>query len=872
MNIQPRTFTREIEGLTFEVGTGLLALNADASCTIRYGETVVLATVCDGDPRPGIDFFPLTVDFEERMYAIGKIPGSFFRREGRPGNEATLAARMTDRPIRPLFPKGYRREVQVVLTLLSSDRSNPADVLGTTGASLVLGMSQIPFTGPVSSVRVARVEGQWKAFPTYEELDESDLDLIVAGTEHSIVMVEAGASGVPEADVLEALEYAQGVIAELNALQREVFAVINRPKLAFDPPAAPDAALAARVREILGAREQQMLDAVTEEGSRGLDTLAVEVLAEIGDATLDRRAVMPIIESVTKPFVRRRVLELGLRPDGRAHDEIRELSSMVGLLPRTHGSGLFRRGQTQVLTAATLGPIADRQRLDSIAPVQFKRYMHHYNFPPFSVGEARPLRGAGRREIGHGLLAERALLPVLPSAEDFPYAIRCVSDVLMSNGSSSMASVCGSTLALMDAGVPISAPVGGIAMGLITDEGSDNYRVLTDIAGIEDAYGDMDFKVAGTAEGITAVQMDIKLQRLPAGLFATALEQARVARLQVLASMAEAIAAPRDELSPYAPRTEVIKIDREKIGAVIGPGGRIIRGMVEETGATIDVEDDGTIRVGGVDPDGVRRAIEMIRGLTREVQIGEQYEGPVTRIMTFGAFVELLPGKEGLVHISELAAERVNRVEDVVNLGDRVKVVVIEIDNLGRVNLSRRALLDGSDDGGEADGPPPPPDQDEEEFDEDAIPRRPAPGTAPRSVTAGTGGSGGVRPGGGGFGGRGRGAPGGGGGSRGGGGGGSRGPGGGGGGGGGYGRRPADGGQGSQGGQGGGGGSSSGGGGGGFGSGGGYGGGRGRPAGGGSGGDSGGGAGSGGASGGGGGDSERSAPPPPSRPQGGRRW
>jgi polyribonucleotide nucleotidyltransferase len=835
LNTQPRTFTREIEGLTYEVGTGLLALNADASCTIRYGDTVLLATVCDGDPRPGIDFFPLTVDFEERMYAIGKIPGSFFRREGRPGNEATLAARMTDRPIRPLFPKGYRREVQVVLTLLSSDRSNPADVLGTTAASLVLGMSQIPFNGPVSSVRVARVDGRLKAFPTYEELETSDLDLIVAGTEHSIVMVEAGASEVPEADVLAALDYAQGVIAQLNALQREVFAAISQTKLAFDPPAEPDPALAGRIRDFLGAREQQMLDAVKEEGSRGLDALANELLAELADDTLDRRAVLPLIEAVIKPFVRRRILDQGIRTDGRGTDQIRELSSMVGLLPRTHGSGLFRRGQTQVLTAATLGPLADRQRLDSIAPVQFKRWMHHYNFPPFSVGEARPLRGAGRREIGHGLLAERALLPVLPSAEDFPYALRCVSDVLMSNGSSSMASVCGSTLALMDAGVPISAPVGGIAMGLVSDDATGAFKVLTDIAGIEDAYGDMDFKVAGTAQGITALQMDIKLQRLPAGLFQAALEQARLARLQVLASMAQAIATPRDELSPYAPRTEIIKIDREKIGSVIGPGGRIIRGMVEETGATIDVEDDGTIRVGGVDPQGVRRAIEMIRGLTKEVEVGEQYEGPVTRIMTFGAFVELLPGKEGLVHISELAHERVGRVEDVVKLGDRVRVLVVEIDNLGRVNLSRRALLEGPD--GAAPEVERARDEDEEEFDEEAIPRRPAPGAqAPRSAVAGTGAARG------GFGGRGRGA--GGGGGRGGGrpqggGGGGRG----GQGGGGYGRRPDGG---------------SGGGGGGFGSGGGYGGGRGRPAG-----DGGGAP---------GGEGERSAPPPPPRPQGGRRW
>ncbi len=766
MTSQPRTFTREIEGVTFEVSTGLLAQNADASCTIRRGDTLLLATVCDGDPRPGIDFFPLTVDFEERMYAIGKIPGSFFRREGRPGGEATLAARMTDRPIRPLFPKGYRREVQVVLTLLSSDRENPADVFGTTAASIVLAMSKIPFAGPVSSVRVARIEGEFKAFPTYDDIDAADLDLIVAGTEHSVVMIEAGAKEVDEADVIEAIGYAMGVIQQLNDLQREIVAALGQPKMEFEPGTGIDEGLQQQVRDILMAREQRMLEAVRMEGSHGIGTLTTEVLEAMGGGEeLDRRAVQSAIEAVIKPFVRRRILDDDLRTDDRAASQIRELTAMVGLLPRAHGSGLFQRGQTQVLTAATLGPLADRQRLDNISPDQFKRYMHHYNFPPFSVGEARPLRGAGRREIGHGLLAERALEPVIPSAEDFPYALRCVSDVLMSNGSSSMASVCGSTLALMDAGVPISAPVAGVAMGLITDESGERYRVLTDIAGIEDAYGDMDFKVAGTATGITAMQLDTKLQRLPADMLETVFRDAKAARETILAAMAAAITEPRDELSQYAPRTETIKIDREKIGAVIGPGGRVIRGMVEETGATIDVEDDGTVRVGGSDPEGVRRAIEMIRGLTKEVQIGEQYEGTVTRIMTFGAFVEILPGKEGLVHISELAEHRVNRVEDEVQVGDRVKVLVVEIDNLGRINLSRRALLEGGDGHvGMAEGGAPPADEDD--FDEDEIPRRPAPGEAPRGVMSGTGAAGGPRPGGGGrgrpAGGGGRGGPGGG--------------------------------------------------------------------------------------------------------------
>jgi polyribonucleotide nucleotidyltransferase len=849
--IAARTFTTTIEGNELEVGTGLLAQSADGSCTIRFGDTILLATVCDGEPRPGIDFFPLTVDYEERMYAIGKIPGSFFRREGRPGSEATLAARMTDRPIRPLFPKGYRREVQVVLTLLSSDRQNPGDVWGTTAASIVLGMSKIPFNGPVSSVRVARIDGQFKAFPTYEDIESADLDITVAGTEHSVVMIEAGASGVPESAILDAIEYANGVIQQLNGLQKEIVAALGVEKLTYEPPTGVEPGLQAKVSALLATRETQMLDAVKSEGSRGIDTLTREVMAELpaaADGSMPTsREVQAAIDAHIKPFVRRRVLEQNLRPDDRANDQIRPLSAAVGLLPRAHGSGLFQRGQTQVLSVVTLGPLADRQRLDNISPTQFKRWMHHYNFPPFSVGEARPLRGAGRREIGHGMLGERAIEPVLPPVEDFPYTLRSVSDVLSSNGSTSMASVCGSILALMDAGVPISAPVAGVAMGLMADESGENYRVLTDIAGIEDAFGDMDFKVAGTAEGVTALQMDIKLQRLPAGLLTAALEQARQARLKILDVMLATLSEPREELSPYAPRTEVIKIDREKIGAVIGPGGRVIRGMVEATGATIDVEDDGTVRVGGSDPEGVRRAIDMIRGLTKEVEIGEVYDGHVTRIMTFGAFVEILPGKEGLVHISELAEERINRVEDVVNVGDDLRVVVVEIDNLGRINLSHRALLDGSQgaDGrvGMAER-----DEDEEEFNEDEIPRRPEPGEAPRSMIGSTrpgAPRGGGRPGGG-FGGGNRG---GGGGGRPGGGGGNRGGGGG---------RPGGGGFGGGnrgGGNTGGGGSQ--GGGGGFGSGGGYGGGRGRPAGGGS---------------TGGGEDRPSGPSAPRPPSGGRRW
>ena len=698
MEVEEQTFSTEIEGKTLEISVGLLALNSSAACTMRYGDTVLLATLTDGEPRAGIDFFPLTVDFEERMYAIGKIPGSFFRREGRPGNEATLAARMTDRPIRPLFPKGYRREIQLVLLTLASDRENPADIFGVLGASTTLGMSNVPFEGPVSSVRVGRVDGAFKAFPTYEEIEASDLDLIVAGTEDSIVMIEAGADQVPEAEVIEAVEYAQGVIAQLNALQREVIDAVGKEKTPYEP-AARDEELQARVHaDVAELDDAALLGAVQEEGFRGVDTLGIEVWQRLGgeeDDSLDRRAVRACVEDEVKALVRRRIVEDNLRPDDRAEDEIRPLFSSVGMLPRAHGVGLFRRGGTQILSVATLGPLADRQRLDTLSPTQFKRYMHHYNFPPFSVGEARPLRGPGRREIGHGLLAERALMPVLPPAEDFPYALRVVSEALMSNGSTSMGSVCGSTLALMDAGVPITAPVAGVAMGLITSSSGDEYRVLTDIAGVEDGLGDMDFKVAGTEQGVTAVQLDIKLQSLPDGLLETVFERARQARLQILEVMLDAISEPREELSPYAPRVEALQIDREKIGAVIGPGGRVINAMQEETGANINVEDDGLVLVSGTDAEGVRRAIDMIRGLTKEIEVGEIYEGNVVRILDFGAFVQILPGKDGLVHISDLADYHVNRVEDEVSEGETLRVQVTEIDNLGRINLTR--LRDGDD-------------------------------------------------------------------------------------------------------------------------------------------------------------------------------
>ncbi|MEE8421492.1 MAG: polyribonucleotide nucleotidyltransferase, partial [Dehalococcoidia bacterium] len=768
-----QVFTRVIEGKTLEIATGLLAQNAAASCTIRYGDTLILATVCDDVAREGIEFLPLTVDFEERMYAIGKIPGSFFRREGRPGNDATLAARMTDRPIRPLFPKGYRRETQVVLTLLSSDRNIPADVFGATGASLVLGMSHIPFAGPVSSVRVGIVDGELKAFPTYEELETSDLDLIVAGTEESIVMIEAGANEVPEADIIAAIEYAKGVLETLNDLQREVHEALGVEKMEFEPVAS-DPDVLAKIEAALDGEGDRILGAIKDEGFRGVNELGRWVTAQIDDEEIDYKAVRSVIEDVLKAYVRARVLADNLRADDRAEDELRELTAMVGLIPRGHGSGLFQRGGTQVLSVATLGAIGDRQRLDNIHPAEFKSYMHHYNFPPYSVGEARFMRAPGRREIGHGLLAERALEPVLPEFDDFPYTIRVVSDTLMSNGSSSMASVCGSTLALMDAGVPISAPVAGIAMGLITDAESDEYRVLTDIAGIEDAFGDMDFKVAGTAEGITAIQLDTKLKSLPGDLLDAVFERAREARMQILEVMAEALPEPREDVGQYTPKIVTLKINPEKIGTVIGPGGKVIKRIQSETGATIDIEDDGSVFIGGADSDSVDQAVDWVNGLTKEIEVGEIYEGPVTRILNFGAFVEILPGKDGLVHISELEHGRTESVEDVLDVGDMVKVKVIEIDSLGRVNLSRAALLDGAEDGREdrfdddedfddEDGDEGGDDAAEDDFDEADIPRRGSVSTEPAGSVRRSGG-GGRRGGGGGDGGGGRGGRGGGGG------------------------------------------------------------------------------------------------------------
>ncbi len=771
--------------------TGELAGLASGAVTVTYGDTVLLATACvSAKPREGIDWFPLTVDFEERHYAIGKIPGSFFRREGRPSTNAILACRLTDRPIRPLFPKGFRRDVQVVITVLSADQENDPDVLGTIGASAALAISEIPFAGPVSSTRVGYIDGEFVVNPTYAQLDESALDLVVAGTREAIMMVEAGAKQVPEDIVLKAMEFAQGINQQVLDMQDELIAKLGKPKIEFESPSlAPG--LEEQVKAALEGRLDEILDAVKDERQGGLEPRRQELLERFGEEH-GADDIGLALDGVVKQTVRAAILDRGVRPDGRGPTDIREISCAVGVLPRTHGTGLFTRGQTQVLAIATLGSMGDQQKLDTLAPEERKRFLHHYNFPPFSVGEARPMRGPGRREVGHGALAERAIEAVIPSEEEFPYTIRVVSEVLSSNGSTSMASVCGSTLALMDAGVPIKAPLAGIAMGLVKGEG-DAYTVLTDIAGLEDSLGDMDFKVAGTTEGITALQMDIKVKGITLAILEQALAQARDARLFILDKIRETIPEPREELSRWAPRMYRIQIPVEKIGTVIGPGGRVIRSIIEETKCSVDVEDDGTVFIGSASEEQARRAIDIIEGLTKDLEIGEIYTGRVTRIVDFGCFVELPNGKDGLVRIGELADYHVPSVEDVVAIGDEIMVKIIEIDNMGRINLSRRAVLTGEDGAsteaapvGASSGPQggerPAPRPDRPRFgggDRFSGPRRPdgrGPGGPPRRGGPGGGGGGprrsGPGGGGGGSGGGFRGGGGGGGGYRGGGGGG----------------------------------------------------------------------------------------------------
>ncbi|MCX7616761.1 polyribonucleotide nucleotidyltransferase [Tepidiforma sp.] len=689
----PRTYEIEIGGKTLTIQHGILAQQANGAVTVRLGDTVVLVTVCMADAREGVDFFPLTVDYEERLYAVGKIPGGFPRREGRASTEAILAMRLTDRPLRPLFPKGFRNEVQVIATTLSADREHQPDTLITIGASAALGISDIPFNGPVSSVRVTRLDGEYIVNPTFDETERGDLDIVVAGTKDAVVMVEAGAKQVSEDVVLEAIEVAMEANRKIIALQEQIAADVAPVKKPYTPAKENEEAVAV-ISEYLKDRIPELVATAASERSDANKAVRQELQEQFGDR-FSSADIADALWNIIKKAMRKQILEQGIRADGRGIKEIRPLDIHVGVLPRTHGSGLFQRGQTQVLTIATLGGLSMVQKLDTLSPDEYKRYMHHYNFPPYSVGEVRPLRGAGRREIGHGALAERALEPVIPSEEEFPYALRLVSEVMSSNGSTSMASVCGSTLALMDAGVPIAAPVAGIAMGLIMGE-DGNYRVLTDIAGQEDFMGDMDFKVAGTAAGITALQMDIKIGGVSRELLATALQQAREAREYILQRMLDVIPAPRPELSPHAPKMYKLKIPQDMIGTLIGPGGKTVRRIQDEAGgATIDIQEDGTVIVGSPNEEVARKAIRMIEGLTKEVQVGEIYTGKVTRLLNFGAFVEILPGKEGLVHISQLGADHVRNVEDEVQVGDEVTVMVSEIDNLGRINLSRRAVLLG---------------------------------------------------------------------------------------------------------------------------------------------------------------------------------
>ncbi|HLE52069.1 MAG TPA: polyribonucleotide nucleotidyltransferase [Anaerolineales bacterium] len=697
MHSETKQYTAMVGDKSITMETGRLAGQAGGAVTVRLGDTVVFAAATMGDePRQGVDFFPLTVDYEERMYAGGRIPGSFFRREGRPSEEAILTARLTDRPIRPLFPKDLRNDVQVILYSFSADSENPIDILAVNAASAALMISDIPWDGPVGAVRIGRIQGNFVVNPTFSEKAESDLDLRLAGTRDAILMVECGAEIVSEEVIVTALEFGHQAIQTLIDLQERLTAEVGKLKrtyLSF----ALDESLKVSVAEKATPALEELFGRPNDKTASydAINSLRDSLVAELSpEDDVKAGNVRQAFDETLKSVVRRRILERGLRPDGRGLTDIRSIWCEVEVSPRAHGSGLFTRGETQVLTLATLGTPREAQELDTLSPAESKRYMHHYNFPPFSTGEVRPLRGSSRRDIGHGALAERALLPVLPLETEFPYTMRLVSEVLSSNGSTSMASVCGSTLALMDTGVPIKAPVAGVAMGLIKGEG-DQYAVLTDILGMEDHLGDMDFKVAGTDKGVTALQMDIKIKGITSQIMGQALMQARQARLHILNKMLEIIPVPRPELKPHAPRITIVRIPVDKIGAVIGPGGKMIRSIQEETNTRIDVEEDGSIYIAAVDGEGEQMARDRILSLTEVPEIGRIYTGRVVRITDFGAFVEILPNTDGLVHISQLDTERVERVEDVVRMGDEITVMVTDIDPAGKVRLSRQAVLEG---------------------------------------------------------------------------------------------------------------------------------------------------------------------------------
>ncbi len=718
----PKRFTTEVAGKEMIFEFGKLAGQTNGSCTVQYGDTVVLATVVMSDSiRDGIDYFPLMVDYEERLYAAGKIKGSrFIKREGRPTDEAVLTARMVDRSLRPLFDESIRNDIQVVITVLSVDQENDPDMVSLYAASAALSVSDIPWRGPVAGFRIGQINGEWVLNPSYEAREKSALDLVVIGTKEKVVMVEAGGQQVPEDIVYQAMEFSVKHSSKLAEFIEQIQKEIGREKMTIDEPdmtdeerqawAAVEAKANAFIKEklqaVFGIKNKKEHKEGVEQVRKDLD----EMLKADNDVNKEQRAkALGLVEAQYYNAARAQVLETGTRVDGRACDEIRELWAEAGVLPRTHGSGLFNRGETQVLSIVTLGSPGDEQVLDTMEESGKKRYMHHYNFPGFSVGEAKPVRSPGRREIGHGALAEKALEPVLPPKEDFPYTIRVVSEVLSSNGSSSQASACGSTLALMDAGVPIAAPVAGIAIGLITDPHDESkYKILTDIQGVEDHDGDMDFKVAGTKDGITAIQLDVKLDGIPFSVIKETLDAARVARLKILEVMAQAIAEPRTEMSPYAPRITPIQIDPEKIRDVIGKGGETINKIIEECGGEdvmkIDIEDSGLVMVTSTNGDMAAKAIEWIKNLTHDLEVGEVYEGTVTRIVTdrntgseIGAIVELLPGKDGMVHISQFRHERINKVSDVVKEGDRLKVKVMGVDKeKGRVELSHKVFLEPS--------------------------------------------------------------------------------------------------------------------------------------------------------------------------------
>ncbi len=686
-----RTFQMDLAGKTLVVETGKYAQQAGGSCVVRCGDTAVLVCATASDhPRPGIDFFPLSVDFEEKLYSVGKIPGGFIKREGRPSTNAILTSRLIDRPIRPLFPKGWKNDVQVVATAMSVDTDTPPEVYAMIGSSIALAISDIPWAGPTGSVVVGLEDGKYIINPS----TETRMHLTVSGTRDAIMMVEAGADELTEKEMLDGIMFGFEYIKKIVDFIDGIVAEVGKPKRQIDIHQI-NPAIEAAVREFAADKVAWSLDTFKrderDERTKAVKEECREHFAEqFPDELSD---VDDVLYNMTKELVRKHITEDGVRPDGRTTTQVRDIWCETGIFERTHGSAVFTRGQTQVMTMTTLGTMREAQTLDGIGLEESKRYMHHYNMPPYSTGEAKMMRGPGRREIGHGALAERALLPAIPSEEEFPYAIRLVSEVVSSNGSTSQASVCGSTLSLMDAGVPIKAPVAGVAMGLIKDEASGKVSILTDIQGLEDFLGDMDFKVAGTANGITAIQMDMKIKGIDREIIERALSQALVGRLHILDKMLEALPAPRKELSKYAPRIISFKINPDKIRDVIGPGGKVINKIIADTGVKIDIEDDGSVFIASADGTAADEARRIIDSLTHEITVGEVYLGKVVRIMTFGAFVELIPGKDGLVHISKLSNYRVNKVEDVVNIGDEILVRVEEIDDKGRVNLTRKGLL-----------------------------------------------------------------------------------------------------------------------------------------------------------------------------------